>query len=209
MLEVSNIAFVRQRKPLFQPLSTSFLPGKITYVVGANGVGKTTLLKILCGILTPDDGQVLFNQVDIKQNLDEYCREFVFIGHNSAINDVLSVSENLDFFAACYANNGTLTDAKAILTKVGLFRHRSKLAYQLSAGQRRKLSLTRLWVSPAKIWILDEPFTSLDKETVAMLESWMVLHVEAGGTIVMTSHQTPSFNAEIMNELALIAETPS
>lgn len=189
MLSATDLSCVRGGRPLFSGVGLRIGAGEWLHVRGANGAGKTSLLRILAGLSAPAAGQISWNDVPLARAGEDYRRAMVYLGHAPAIKDDLTASENLAFMQA--QDEVTLSEAErlAILVRVGL-RHRLQVPVRhLSAGQRRRVSLARLLLRRAPLWILDEPFTALDVDAVAWLGGVVAEHVRAGGCAVLTSHQ--------------------
>lgn len=157
-------------------------------VLGTNGAGKTSLLRLLCGLSTPEQGEIKWCGESIGGNAD-FRRELIFFGHAPAIKSDLSAVDNLMFAAAMQGRPLSTASATQALQTVGL-RAREHLATRhLSAGQKRRVLLARLIAWPAKLWILDEPLAALDVKAVEELELIMTRHLESGGMLILTSHQ--------------------
>jgi heme exporter protein A len=174
---------------LFENLGFELGRGEILWVRGGNGHGKTSLLRILCGLSAPAVGWVNWRDQPIKTAHEQYGREMAYIGHANGIKDDLTPMENLRVAAAL---DGRVLDdaaATAALEQVGLSRCVDLPARVLSFGQRRRVALASLRTAGALLWILDEPQTGLDVEGVAMVERMIRDHVVAGGMAVMTTHQ--------------------
>jgi len=157
-------------------------------LAGPNGAGKTSLLRIVAGFSVPDEGAIFYNQQAISQHYEEYARELLFIGHKTGVNVQLSALENLQYWLHIngYTNG---PDLYPLLAKLGLVGLEDVPVRMLSAGQQRRVALVRLWLSDAKLWILDEPFTALDKSGVAFLQQRFSEHLKSGGAILLTTHQ--------------------
>jgi heme exporter protein A len=159
-------------------------------VAGANGSGKTSLLRIMCGLLAPSAGELRWQGRSIRAEREEYSRNLVFIGHLNALKDDLTALENLRFAAALGglpADRGHALDG---LNRFGVVHCADLPAKVLSQGQRRRVALARLALSPkVPLWILDEPFSALDLAAVAELELLLAAHIASGGMIVLTTHQ--------------------
>ena len=195
MLEACKVTCSKRDRVLFEGLSLNVNAGELLYLRGPNGAGKTSLLRILTGLSAPDDGCVKFSGQDIQQYSNDYYRQLLYLGHKSGTNGSLSALDNLGFWLAQHnvqQNQETLYDT---LAKVGLVGLEDVPVRYLSAGQQRRVALSRLWLKPARVWILDEPFTALDVKGVAMLESAMNDHVSNGGLVITTSHQLLSQEA--------------
>jgi heme exporter protein A len=169
---------------LFSELDFQLHTGQILLLEGKNGSGKTSLLRILCGFREPDAGQV--NWGDEAINDSSYYVDMAYVGHLDGIKKELTVLENLKMSLALgVAGQYSISDA---LTKVHLHGYDDALVQALSAGQKRRLSLARLLITHNILWILDEPFTAIDKQGIALIESLMMEHCANGGMIVLTSH---------------------
>ncbi|OGS90813.1 MAG: heme ABC transporter ATP-binding protein CcmA [Gallionellales bacterium GWA2_60_18] len=203
MLEVSNLACSRGDHRLFSGLSFTLHPGQIMQVQGANGSGKTSLLRTLCGFLMPDEGTVSWCGGDIREQDDEYHAAMLYLGHSNAIKDELSALENLRISTGLSGGELNEKDAVAALRRMGL-RGRERLPCKaLSQGQRRRVALARLLVSDARLWILDEPLTALDVGAVAMIEEMIAEHLARQGAVIFTTHQPMQVAGTEMRSLSL------
>jgi heme exporter protein A len=190
MLEARQLECTRGERRLFSELSFKLGRGQLLRVAGANGSGKTSLLRIMCGLLAPSAGELRWRGRSIRVEREEYSRNLVFIGHLNALKDDLTALENLQFAAAL---GGMSADAERMLAGLDRFgvAHCAALpAKVLSQGQRRRVALARLALSPAvPLWILDEPFSALDVGAVVELERLLATHLASGGMVVLTTHQ--------------------
>lgn len=183
-LQGENLSCIRDDRELFVGLSFALQAGQVLLLEGQNGSGKTTLLRIICGFREPDVGQVLWCGEAIPDS--QYYADMAYVGHLDGIKKELAVLENLKLSLAL-GRPGKLSIQQA-LAKVQLAGYDDALIQTLSAGQKRRLSLARLLTTYNVLWILDEPFTSLDKQGIILVESLMAEHCAGGGMIVMTSH---------------------
>jgi len=189
MLEVSNLACSRGDHRLFAGLSFSLHPGQIMQVQGANGSGKTSLLRTLCGFLMPDEGGIAWRGESIQDLDEEYYAEMLYLGHLNAIKDELSALENLRISAGLSGIELDEKEALTALRRLGL-RGRERLPTKvLSQGQRRRVALARLLVSDVKLWILDEPLTALDVGAVVLIQELIAEHLARQGMVIFTTHQ--------------------
>lgn len=186
-LTVTSLAAVRGETRLFSDLSFELEAGQLLFIQGGNGCGKTSLLYILAGLRLPETGTVAFAGTDITRLGKQYHSQLCFVGHQNGVKAELSVWENIEGFQSL--KNGAGQDIQAIIDTLGLAGYEDSLAYQLSSGQQRRLALSRLLLSKQPLWILDEPFTSLDKASVRLFESLLVAHSQQGGMVILTSHQ--------------------
>lgn len=187
-LEVKGLACSRNEERLFGDLSFVVHAGELLQIEGVNGSGKTTLLKALCGFIDPDAGKILWQDTNIKTVMDEYLAGMVYVGHTNGIKLGLTCHENLEV-ASALAGAVRTTDLGDVLEQFGLGPYADTPAQALSAGQRRRLALTRLAVYQSQIWILDEPFTSLDEKGKEFMKAVFAQHLDASGIIIMTSHE--------------------
>ena len=175
MLTASNISFERYFQPVFQPVNFELGPGQLLLVTGANGCGKTTLIRVLAGILHPSDG-----------TLRNEARGMAYVGHYLAIKDDLSVLENLRFMRDFIGTSGR--EVVEVVKRMGLGRVAEQLARTLSAGQRKRCALSRLLLADNQLWLLDEPYSNLDVEGVELVDELLQAHLEAGGACVLATH---------------------
>lgn len=195
MLEVQNLACLKGDRLLFRGLTMSVDVGRLLRVAGPNGVGKTSLLRILCGLTLPEYGEVRWRGVDTRKSRDEFHRELLYLGHAVALHDMLTPLENLRF--ACAAGGMEVAEDACIaaLERIGLGAQIDLPARVLSQGQRRRVGLARLFLASSRtLWILDEPFTALDVLAVADLASTLSAHCNAGGIVMLTTHQDAPFD---------------
>jgi len=187
-LHVKSISCTRGYRDLFTGLDFQLSEGQVLRVEGKNGTGKTSLLRIMSGLAQPLEGEVLWQGKKIHHPESEYFQNLLFIGHRAGIKYELTPIENL-----CMAKslNGSKTEngIEEALYQVGLYGFEDIPCARLSAGQKRRVALAQLYLTQAKVWILDEPYTSLDVAAVAMLEELFTQHINEGGSLVITSHQ--------------------
>lgn len=189
MLEISNLACSRGDHRLFSGLSFALHPGQIMQVQGANGSGKTSLLRTLCGFLMPDEGDIMWRGKNVRELDENYYAELLYLGHLNAIKDELNALENLRILAGLSGIEIEEKDAVSALRRMGL-RGRERLPVKvLSQGQRRRVALARLLVADAKLWILDEPLTALDVGAVALIQELIAEHLARQGMVIFTTHQ--------------------
>jgi len=188
-LEAHRLECLRGDIPLFSGLSFGVAPGQIMQVEGANGSGKTSLLRILAGLSPPHEGEVRWRGTCIAHQRAAFLAEIGYLGHHLGLKAELSVGENLRF---AFALNGAALGQDKLeqaLDQVGLLDRMDLPVRALSAGQRQRVALARLVSSPVALWILDEPFTALDVGGIALVQRLLEHHAARGGLAVLTSHQ--------------------
>lgn len=189
-LSLINIACERGETRLFEGCSLTVSSGQWWQIEGHNGIGKTSLLRILAGLAVAAEGNVLWNGVKIQQQRDQYYENLFYLGHHAGVKPELTAWENLRFYQKI---QGLPLEDEALwnaLAKVSLIGREDLPCSHLSAGQQRRVALAKLWLTTATLWILDEPFTAIDKKGVAELIAHIEHHCEQGGMVIFTSHQT-------------------
>ncbi|HST44286.1 MAG TPA: heme ABC exporter ATP-binding protein CcmA [Luteimonas sp.] len=185
LFRVRGLCFARNDRQVFGPLDFHVDTGEALLVQGGNGAGKTTLLRVLAGLLRADGGEIRLRGA--TPDVESRARAVAYLGHLPAQKADLSVSENLAFLAGLHGVRSGL-DAASALGVVGLAGYEAVLARQLSAGQRKRLSLARLWMSPAPLWLLDEPYANLDLEGIALVNRMVDAQLRGGGAALVTTH---------------------
>lgn len=186
LLQTRDLCCVKDDRVLFDNLNLALQPGQILLVEGHNGSGKTSLLRILTGLSLAESGEVLWLGQPISQVGADYYEQVNYIGHHDGIKRDLTCLENLRLVQAM--GKPLPIDLDDVLERVNLFRFGENYVSTLSAGQKRRLALARLIVTEARLWIMDEPFTSLDKASMRMFQNLFEQHLAEDGLIVMTSH---------------------
>ena len=174
---------------LFNDLSLQFQSGDFVQIEGHNGIGKTSLLRILAGLAQPVEGKVRWNSEEITKQREEYHHQLLYLGHHSGVKPELTAWENLKFYQQIsQSQQGTdiLWDVLELWVYLDVKIYR-QLNFQ--HGQQKRIALARLWVSEAPLWILDEPFTAIDKKGVEVLTALFENHAKKGGMVILTSHQ--------------------
>ncbi|WP_220720990.1 cytochrome c biogenesis heme-transporting ATPase CcmA [Agarivorans litoreus] len=189
MLNVNRLCCVREERVLFDDLSFTLSPGEILQVAGPNGAGKTSLLRLVSGLSRPESGDILWQGEAISQVVEQYYQQCLYLGHQAGVKAELSALENLRFYLGLAGENIVQEQLYALLTRVGLAGLEEEPVAHLSAGQQRRVGLSRLWLVYRKLWILDEPFTAIDKQGVAYLEKVILSHAQKGGMVLLTTHQ--------------------
>ncbi len=203
VLQAENLTCIRGDRRLFSDLSVCVHSGELLYLQGANGVGKTTLLRALCGLLYPDEGRISWNGKPIREIGEEFFDHLLYIGHQSAVKSELTPLENLRVSCALgglYPEDGMLWLA---LERVGLRGFEDLPVRMLSQGQQRRVSLARLFVNNALLWVLDEPFNALDADAVVVLQEVISSHIDRSGLVVLTTHQEVTLTSAGVRHLRL------
>lgn len=189
LLELRQLSCERDERVLFDQLSVHCHEGDLLQVSGPNGSGKTTLLRVLAGISNSYRGEILWRGQALPRARWDYGCDLLYLGHQPGIKKALTPLENLNWYNALNAPAVSQIQLLRALAHVGLEACADTPCYQLSAGQMRRVALARLYLSQASIWILDEPFTAIDKGGVAQLEQRFRQHAAQGGAVIFTSHQ--------------------
>ena len=189
LLEAVSLACERDWRMLFENLELRLASGDMLQISGPNGSGKTSLLRLLAGLMQPTAGEVRLNGHPLSTQRSELTSNLLWIGHAAGIKDLLTAEENLSWLCALHRPS-TREAIWAALAAVGLKGFEDVPCHTLSAGQQRRVALARLHLDSPPLWILDEPFTALDKQGVAQLEEHLAGHCEGGGMVVLTTHHT-------------------
>lgn len=203
-LTVSNLSCARGDRILFSEATFSLSSGEAIYLTGANGAGKTSLLRLLSGLATPEHGEILWNGSPIGELREEYFRHVLFLGHAAALKDELSAVENLGFSARLSGREVGHDQIVNALHNFGLRGRELLPVRSLSAGQRRRVNLARLLIPGAPtLWVLDEPFTALDGLAINQLASTIAGHLAQGGMIVYTTHQEVTLPGGVVRRMSV------
>jgi heme exporter protein A len=189
MLEVVSLGCIRGERRLFRDVNFSLSPGSLLQVEGPNGSGKTSLLRMLCGLLAPAEGAITWRGAKIHSLGEEYSATIAYIGHQHGLKEELSAIENLKVSNGLAGTELDDSFATGVLKDIGLAGRENLPVRLLSEGQRRRAALARLMTSSASIWILDEVLAALDKSAVKLIKSLIESHLKNGGLAVIASHE--------------------
>ena len=199
MLTVSHLSLSRGHRRLFSDVSFSLMPGQWLHLEGDNGVGKTSLLRLLCGLGVCEQGEVTWKNQSIVQEPENFRADLLYLGHQLALKEDLSPLENLRADALVAGRDGSVDRVMAALGQMGL-RGREHLPVRvLSQGQKRRTALARLLISRASLWILDEPFVALDAAAQNALSGVINAHLNDAGMLLVTSHQPLSLQGQALS----------
>lgn len=201
LITASGLTCIREERILFESLDLEVKAGDIVQIEGPNGVGKTSLLRILAGLSMPYDGDVHFQGTSISSVRDDFHQNLLYLGHLPGVKGEMTAQENLEFNLSMHGLNPEY--AEATLQEVNLLGFEDALASHLSAGQHRRIALAKLWQSNAPIWILDEPFTAIDKLGVKKLEQLFIDHAKHGGCVILTTHQDLAIPETLLKKVTL------
>jgi heme exporter protein A len=190
LLSVDKLGFDRAGERLFSNVGFDVDAGQVLQIHGPNGSGKTTLLRVLAGLLQPSAGTVRWRGKDAHAHPEAWRQSLAYLGHLNGISDELTAAENLSFSAVLGEVSEEPVEAQeAALKSVGLDRYRHAIVRGLSAGQKRRLAISRLLLEHKPLWLLDEPAAALDEESSGVLEHCIAGHLERGGIVLMTTHK--------------------
>ncbi|MBT8588259.1 cytochrome c biogenesis heme-transporting ATPase CcmA [Polynucleobacter paneuropaeus] len=187
--QAKNLTCVRGDQTLFASLSFALTSGECLHVRGENGVGKTSLLRLLAGLSQPEQGEVIWNASNIKSDREAFHQALCFLGHRDALKEDLSALENLMMYATLGASNSSRESALQCLWQFGLRGREDLPVHYLSAGQKKRVVIARIAMRGAPLWILDEPFNALDSQGVQGFIGLVEQHLSRGGIAVLTGHQ--------------------
>lgn len=203
MLQGINLVCIRGDRELFKDINFSLEAGGLMQVRGPNGSGKTSLLRMLCGLSHPVAGEILWNGQAIRALDSDYLAAVTYIGHLSGTKDDLTVLENLQISGALAGVEISAEEAHDALHYIGLKGREALPVKVLSQGQRRRVALARLLVCKTSLWILDEPLVALDVMAVKLVQGILEKHLQQGGMAVLTTHQEIDISVASIMELQL------
>ena len=202
LLEASGLSYSRNDEPVFGPLDFRLHAGEVLLIEGDNGSGKTTLLRVLSGLLAPGGGSIRLNGEDLT--MARLSHQVALLGHQPGLKADLTPLENLDFAIGVFGLRGGITPHLA-LASVGLEGYEEVPVRQLSAGQKKRVSLARLLLVPAALWLLDEPYANLDREGIDLVNRLLDAQARRGGAALVTSHGAYVFTTGSPRRLPLRA----
>ena len=198
LFDVRDLACEREDARLFQHLSFQLTGGELLQIAGPNGVGKTSLLRLLCGLSHPAAGAIHWSGQSLHSS--DYLQQMVYLGHQNGLKPALNALENLRWWLRLRGDNPHDDALFAVLARVGLCGYERLPCYSLSAGQQRRVALARLLIAKARLWILDEPFNALDVAATQELIGWLREFVAGGGAVIYTSHvQLPDLATRVLD----------
>lgn len=203
MLEVLNLSCRRGDRQLFSGLSFDLESGSLLHVRGRNGSGKTTLLRALCGLFTPDSGEIRWNGDASRHLGEDYHADLLYLGHLNGIKSDLTGMENLRVSSTLDGDQAGEDQLCSALEQMGLSGFEDLPTKMLSQGQKKRVALARLVVSRAPLWVLDEPFTALDLDAVDLLQMLIADHLSNDGMVVLTTHQEVPLTSGHVRQLHL------
>ena len=197
-LKVTNLSCQKGYNLLFENLSFEINSGEVLKISGPNGSGKTSLLRLLAGLSSFDSGTIDYDAFNL--NSEEYNLDFLYLGHLTTLSPELSCIENLKY-SSLLGNNKLELDFSSALKKVGLEKFENEHVSTLSAGQKKRIALSLLFVTQSKVWLLDEPFSALDSKAIHIFEQRIEEHCNLGGICILTTHQ--KCNIKNLKEISL------
>lgn len=194
-LSATNLTLIRGERCLFQGLDFALNPGELLLLKGQNGSGKTSLLRAIAGMLSLESGEIFWNEAPVLQQRQEFHGALVWLAHKTGLKGDLTLVENLRFEASLRPQSDN--DLAVVCERVGISRLKRLPLRSLSAGQQRRVALARLVLADVPLWLLDEPFTSLDRDGRHLVMRLVEEHLTSGGMCVMAAHQDVEINATV------------
>ena len=188
MLIANNISIQFGEKQIFKNLDLSVRPKKIIQIRGRNGVGKTTLIKILANIMIPTTGEIFWNGKNIHKNSIEYFKDLALVMETNTSKNDLTVYENIKFWKTLFNSPIQNNEIDSLLEMLNLQNNKKAFVKYLSYGEKRKLEISRLVIEKKKIWIFDEPYLGLDDATINIFNETLKNHIKTEGMVIFSSH---------------------
>lgn len=201
-IEINKLACSRRDNILFEDICFEVSDGELLQIDGINGSGKSTMLRIIAGLTEPNEGNVFWNSQSIVACRYEYQQHMTYLGHSNGVKDALTVEENLVVMQAL-SGRPDQPDFDAVLSTVGLPGMNDVMLGKMSAGQKRRMGLSRLLINQSPIWLLDEPFTSLDTGGKNIIEGLIVTHCQNGGIVIFATHQEMEIEGQNVRHIHL------
>jgi heme exporter protein A len=202
LLSADNLHLWRGELHVLRGLSLRIDAGACLQVTGANGIGKSTLLRALCGLLPLEQGIVRWRGADVRRDRPSFHRELAYLGHSAALKADLSAAENLRYSAGL-RRALSAQQIRAALERVGMSALHDRFARQMSAGQQRRLALARVLLCDCALWILDEPTSNLDGRGQGLFSELLSEHLRAGGLALIATHQSLNIESPHVNVLEM------
>lgn len=205
LLSVDNLTCIRGDRVLFKRIGFNLDRGGLLYVMGENGSGKSSLLRLLCGLMQPEIGSVAWQGRKMTARDEAFQSELFYLGHLNGLKDDLSATENLQTNARLAGDKSDMQHVLAALDAIGIAQCANLPVRILSQGQKRRVALARLWLTNRCLWVLDEPFATLDDASVGRLVALINQHLATGGMVIVTTHQDVAINTQSIQVLRLDA----
>jgi heme exporter protein A len=203
MLEAENLECTRGDRKLFRNLDFSLESGTLVQLTGPNGSGKTSLLRMVCGLLEPTEGQIRWHGTQIRSLGEEYRALLTYLGHRNGLKEELSAIENLRIASGVAGLTIDGKTCQSVLSAMGLAGREQLPVRLLSEGQKRRAALARLAICKTRLWLLDEVFTALDKTAVALVKNLIEAHLNNGGMAIIATHQELDLTASSFQRIEL------
>ena len=191
MLIVKDLSIERLNKKIFKNINLSLSPGSITILKGKNGSGKTTLLKAILNLLEPSFGSIYWKGKLLKKNLYDFYNHVTYIGDTTSSLRKLTIRDNVNIWKKFFISKINDTQIETALKTLKLDNYLNKKVGTLSFGETKKLELLRLIIENKKLWILDEPLSNLDEDSIELMKQTFEDHSSKEGSIIFSSHQNP------------------
>ena len=194
-LSADNLTLIRGERCLFEGLDFALESGALLLLEGRNGCGKTSLMRAIAGMLSLETGEIYWNDVPVRKQRQDFHGALVWLAHRTGLKGDLTMVENLQFERSLRRQSPR--DADEIYDRLGISRLRKLPLRSLSAGQQRRVALARMLMADVPLWLMDEPFTNLDREGRRLVMDLATEHLQAGGLCVMAAHQDVDIDAPV------------
>ncbi|MEO1926060.1 MAG: cytochrome c biogenesis heme-transporting ATPase CcmA [Gammaproteobacteria bacterium] len=206
IFNIKNLQCIRRDNILFQGLNFDLEQGGLLQIDGVNGSGKSSLLQMCVGLIQASEGSINWNGVNIKESRYQFQSDMTYFGHSNGVKAELTARENMKVMHALSGDKSDI-DYSSILKQIGLAGLEDVLLSRMSAGQKRRVGLSRIFMTQSKLWLLDEPFNALDKNGKKIIEQLIVKHCTAGGMVIFATHQTMEIDGYPLQHIHLGNET--